>query len=74
MDSWLWGPSQEKEFVNITIYAVSATLVKGFIEKIVKPNYPGGISPAIVDLMRKAVHQSHSQEENDSLQRSSAEK
>lgn len=44
-------------YVNLTIHAVSGSLLKEFMEKVVKPNYPGGISPAIKDLMRKAVKQ-----------------
>ena len=42
-------------YVNITIYDIPAELVKEFSEKIVRPYYPGGISQAIKDLMKKAV-------------------
>ena len=42
-------------YVNITIYDVSSELVKEFSTRIVKPYYPGGISQAIKDLMRKAI-------------------
>ena len=42
-------------YVNITIYDIPANLVHEFSEKVVKPYYPGGISQAIKDLMRKAA-------------------
>jgi len=32
------------------------------MEKVVKPNYSGGISPAIKDLMRKAVQEQKQKE------------
>jgi hypothetical protein len=44
-------------YVNLTIHNVSGSLLKEFMEKVVKPNYSGGISPAIKDLMRKAVEE-----------------
>jgi len=47
----------KRGYVNITIYDIPAELVKGFTEKIVKPFYPGGISEAIRDLMRKAIRE-----------------
>jgi hypothetical protein len=47
----------EETYVNITLYGVPGSLVKEFMQKIVRPNHPGGISPAIVDLIRKAVQQ-----------------
>ena len=42
-------------FVQLTIHDVPASLLKEFAQVIVKPYYPGGISPAIKDLMRKVV-------------------
>ena len=45
----------EPRYVNMTIYDVPSELVKEFSTRIVKPYYPGGISQAIEDLMRKAV-------------------
>jgi hypothetical protein len=45
----------EPRYVHITIYDVPSELVKDFSDKIVKPYYPGGISQAIKDLMKKAV-------------------
>jgi len=45
----------EPRYVNITIYDIPSELVKEFNKQIVKPHYPGGISQAIKDLMRKAV-------------------
>jgi len=47
----------ERDFVNITIYGVPGSLVKEFMEKVVKPSYPGGISPAIVALMRDVIEE-----------------
>ena len=51
-----------ESYVNLTIHNVSSILLKEFMEKVVRPNYPGGISPAIKDLMRKAVEE-HKQKE-----------
>jgi len=42
-------------YVNTTIYDIPASLLSEFSDKVVKPCYPGGISQAIKDLMRKAV-------------------
>ena len=42
-------------FVDLTIYDVPASLLREFAQKIVSPCYPGGVSGAIKDLMRKAV-------------------
>ncbi|MDH5483183.1 MAG: NUDIX domain-containing protein [Candidatus Bathyarchaeota archaeon] len=45
----------ERRYVHITIYDVPVELLKNFGKYIVKPHYPGEISPAIKDLMCKAV-------------------
>ena len=45
----------EPRYVNMTIYDVPSELVKEFSTRVVKPYYPGEISQAIKDLMRKAV-------------------
>ena len=52
----------EPRYVNITIYDIPSELVKEFSEKIVRPYYPGGISQAIKDLMRKAVKKEKEEE------------
>jgi hypothetical protein len=42
-------------FVQLTIYDVPASLLSDFCKKIVQPNYPGGVSDAIKDLIQKAI-------------------
>ena len=42
-------------YVNLTIHHVSSSLLNDFAKFVVQPHYPGGISPAIKDLMRKAI-------------------
>jgi hypothetical protein len=42
-------------FVSLTIYDLSDNLLKEFCKKIVRPNYPGGVSEAIKDLMQRAI-------------------
>jgi|GEM_PF-2285238 len=44
-------------FVHLTIYDIPASLLKDFMERVVRPCYPDGISPAIKDLMWKAVQE-----------------
>jgi hypothetical protein len=46
-----------EDSVNITIYDVPADLLHEFSERVMKPYYPGGITEALVDLMRKAVQE-----------------
>ena len=41
--------------VHLTIYDVPASLLRDFCKKIVQPNYPGGVSDAIKDLIQKAI-------------------
>ena len=41
--------------VRLTIYDVPASLLTEFSLKIIRPHYPGGVSDAIKDLMRKAI-------------------
>lgn len=45
---------KDEMFVTITLYRVPASLVRDFGVKVVV-QYPGGISDAIQDLMKKAV-------------------
>jgi hypothetical protein len=52
---WPWEINEMS--VSITIYNVPESLVKEFAEKIIRPRYPGGVSDAIKDLMRKAVQE-----------------
>jgi hypothetical protein len=42
-------------FVDLTIYDVSAGLLREFGEKIVHSSYPSGVNEAIKDLLRKAI-------------------
>jgi len=51
------------DYVSLTIYDISAELLHEFSEYVVKPHYPGGIGPAIKDLMRKAVQEQKQKEE-----------
>ncbi len=48
------GKFKEDIFVDVTIRHVPGSLVKEFAEKIVR-GYPGGVSEAMKDLMRKAI-------------------
>jgi len=41
--------------VSLTIYDIPASLFTEFCLNVVRPRYPGGISDAIKDLMRKAI-------------------
>jgi len=50
-------------YVNITIYDIPANLLHEFSEKTVRPYYPGGISQAIKDLMKKAVEKEKEKKE-----------
>jgi hypothetical protein len=42
-------------FVSLTIYDVPESMLIEFCKKIVQPNYPGGVSDAIKDLIQKAI-------------------
>jgi hypothetical protein len=46
--------SRESIHVNITLYRVPGDLVREFARRVVV-NYPGGMSEAIQDLMRRAL-------------------
>jgi hypothetical protein len=48
------GKSKDDDFVNVTIFNVPGSLVIEFMQT-VWPRYPGGISEALQDLMRKEV-------------------
>lgn len=47
--------SEDDLHVDLTIHDVSASLLKEFAERIIKPYYPGGVSEAIKDLIGKAI-------------------
>jgi hypothetical protein len=47
--------SEDDLHVDLTVHDVSASLLKEFAERIIKPYYPGGVSDAIKDLIRKAI-------------------
>jgi uncharacterized membrane protein len=47
------GRFKDDVFVNITIVNVPGSLLKEFMRTVVNPSYPGGISEALQDLMRK---------------------
>jgi hypothetical protein len=47
---------EESILVNITLYRVPGDLVREFVRRVVV-NYPGGMSEAIQDLMRRALQQ-----------------
>ena len=46
---------ENEMFIHLTIYDIPTSLLKDFMERVVRPCYPDGISPAIKDLMWKAV-------------------
>jgi hypothetical protein len=48
--------------VDLTIMVIPVELTHAFSEYVVKPFYPGGISAAIMDLMRKAVEEQKQKE------------
>jgi len=47
------GRLKDDMFVNVTICNVPESLLREFMRTIVTPSYPGGISEALQDLMRK---------------------
>jgi hypothetical protein len=46
---------EDDMFVSLTIYDVPESLLRDFCRKIVQPNYSGGVSDAIKDLIQKAI-------------------
>ena len=54
--------TRRESYASLTIYDIPAELLHGFSEYVVRPFYPGGISPAIKDLMRKAVQEQKQKE------------
>jgi len=51
----IWPWETKEMSVSITIYNVPESLLREFVQKVVKPRYPGGASDAIKDLMQKAM-------------------
>ena len=49
------GKFKDDSFGNLTIYNVSDSLLREFMRTVVWPKYPGGISEALQDLMKKEV-------------------
>jgi hypothetical protein len=47
------GKYRDDMFVNVTICNVPENLLREFIRTVVNQSYPGGISEALQDLMRK---------------------
>jgi hypothetical protein len=47
------GKFKDDMFVNVTICNVPESLLREFMRTVVMPSYPGGISEALQDLMRK---------------------
>jgi len=47
------GKLKDDMFVNVTICNVPESLLREFMRTIVIPSYPGGISEALQDLMRR---------------------
>ena len=54
-------------FVDLTIYDVPASLLKEFGETIIRCYYPGGVSEAIKDLLRKAILEEDSNRKDQSI-------
>ncbi|MCW3996072.1 MAG: hypothetical protein NWE98_08005 [Candidatus Bathyarchaeota archaeon] len=49
--------TQEDLFVSITIHNFSASTLKDFIQKIVKPYFNGNMNQAVHSLMQKAIEE-----------------
>ena len=50
-------------YVHITVYDIPVELLNQFTSRVVKPYYPGGISQAMKDLMKKAVEKEKEKKE-----------
>ena len=53
------------DHVDLTIMGIPEELIHEFSEYVVKPFYPGGITSAIMDLMRKAVQEQKQKEKKE---------
>jgi hypothetical protein len=54
----LRSPFKDDIMVNLTVTGIPSRLLKEFMQRVVNERYPGGISPAIKDLMWLAVQKS----------------
>ena len=52
------NPFKDDITVNVTVSGIPSRLLKEFMQRVVNERYPGGISPAIRDLMWLAVQKS----------------
>jgi len=52
------NPFKDDVMVNLTVSGIPSRLLKEFMQRVVNERYPGGISPAIRDLMWLAVQKS----------------
>ena len=52
------NPFKDDITVNVTVSGIPSRLLKEFLQRVVKERYPGGISPAVKDLMWLAVQKS----------------
>jgi hypothetical protein len=52
------GPFKDDIMVNVTVSGIPSRLLRELMRRFVNERYPGGISPAIRDLMWLAVQKS----------------
>jgi hypothetical protein len=52
------NPFKDDITVNVTVSGIPSRLLKEFMQRVVNERYPGGISPAMKDLMWLAVQKS----------------
>ena len=52
------NPFKDDITVNVTVTGIPSRLLKEFMQRVVNERYPGGISPAVKDLMWLAVQKS----------------
>ena len=52
------NPFKDDITVNVTVSGIPSRLLKEFMQRVVNEQYPGGISPAVKDLMWLAVQKS----------------
>jgi hypothetical protein len=57
-EDFLNNPLKDDMLVDLTIRDIPSRLLKEFMQRIVNERYPGGISPAIKELMWTAVQKS----------------
>jgi hypothetical protein len=52
------NPFKDDITVNVTVSGIPSKLLKQFMQRVVNEQYPGGISPAVKDLMWLALQKS----------------